>query len=66
MRVYVDWIKGLKGNPVFVAYSAGFNFLFLYWHLMRFFGESPVMTQVKVCLRFGKVSSLLVNIQVGR
>lgn len=41
MRAYVEWIKGLKGKPVFVAYPAGFDFLFVYWYLMRFAGESP-------------------------
>ena len=30
MRAYVEWIKTLKGNPVFVAYPAGFDFLFIY------------------------------------
>lgn len=41
MRAYVAWIKGLDGKPVFVAYPAGFDFLFVYWYLMRFVGESP-------------------------
>jgi len=41
MRAYVDWIKSLGGKPVFVAYPAGFDFLFVYWYLMRFVGESP-------------------------
>jgi len=41
MTRYVSWIKTLKGNPVFVAYPAGFDFLFVYWYLMRFVGESP-------------------------
>ena len=41
MRAYVAWIKGLSGKPVFVAYPAGFDFLFVYWYLMRFAGESP-------------------------
>jgi hypothetical protein len=41
MRRYVSWIKSLKGKPVFVAYPAGFDFLFVYWYLMRFVGESP-------------------------
>lgn len=41
MTAYVAWIKGLKGKPVFVAYPAGFDFLFVYWYLMRFAGESP-------------------------
>jgi hypothetical protein len=41
MRRYVGWIKGLPGKPVFVAYPAGFDFLFVYWYLIRFTGESP-------------------------
>ncbi len=41
MLRYVDWIKSLDGRPVFVAYPAGFDFLFVYWYLMRFVGESP-------------------------
>jgi hypothetical protein len=41
MRNYVAWIKGLPGRPVFVAYPAGFDFLFVYWYLIRFAGESP-------------------------
>ena len=41
MRRYVTWVNGLGGRPVFVAYPAGFDFLFVYWYLMRFAGESP-------------------------
>ena len=41
MRDYVAWLKGLPGNPVFVAYPAAFDFMFVYWYLMRFTGESP-------------------------
>ena len=41
MTRYVTWIKSLSGRPVFVAYPAGFDFLFIYWYLMRFAGESP-------------------------
>ncbi len=41
MAEYVAWVKGLPGRPVFVAYPAGFDFLFVYWYLMRFAGESP-------------------------
>jgi hypothetical protein len=41
MARYVAWIKGLEGKPVFVAYPAGFDFLFVYWYLIRFVGESP-------------------------
>src|SRR5579862_2802206 len=38
---YVVWLKRLPGKPVFVGYPAGFDFLFVYWYLIRFAGESP-------------------------
>lgn len=41
MQRYVDWVEALEGKPVFVAYPAGFDFLFVYWYLMRFVGRSP-------------------------
>jgi hypothetical protein len=41
MRRYLDWVKALPGKSVFVAYPAGFDFLFVYWYLIRFTGESP-------------------------
>jgi hypothetical protein len=41
MRRYAAWIAALPGKPVFVAYPAGFDFLFVYWYLIRFTGASP-------------------------
>jgi len=41
MAEYVAWIKSLPGKPVFAAYPAGFDFLFVYWYLIRFTGASP-------------------------
>jgi hypothetical protein len=41
MKEYVAWVKGLPDKPVFVAYPAGFDFLFMYWYMIRFAGESP-------------------------
>jgi hypothetical protein len=41
MSRYLTWVKSLPGKPVFVAYPAGFDFLFVYWYLIRFTGESP-------------------------
>lgn len=41
MRKYLEWLKALPGKPVFVGYPAGFDFLFVYWYLIRFTGESP-------------------------
>ncbi len=41
MPRYVAWVKSLPGSPVFVAYPAAYDFMFVYWYLMRFAGESP-------------------------
>jgi hypothetical protein len=41
MRRYVAWLRNLPDRPVFVGYPAGYDFLFVYWYLMRFAGESP-------------------------
>jgi hypothetical protein len=41
MPRYVAWIKTLPAKPVFVAYPASFDFMFVYWYLIRFAGESP-------------------------
>jgi hypothetical protein len=41
MRRYAEWVHALPGKPVFVAYPAGFDFLFVYWYLIRFTGGSP-------------------------
>ena len=41
MRRYLGWLGTLPGRPVFVAYPAGFDFLFVYWYLVRFTGERP-------------------------
>lgn len=41
MPEYVRWLKSLPGAPVFVGYPAAYDFLFVYWYLIRFAGESP-------------------------
>jgi hypothetical protein len=41
MGRYVDWLRDLPGKPVFVAYPAGYDFLWVYWYLVRFTGGSP-------------------------
>ncbi len=41
MRDYLDWLKALPGTPVFVAYPASFDFMFVSWYLTRFTGENP-------------------------
>ena len=41
MPHYVEWIKSLGGKPVFVGYPVTFDFMFVYWYLIRFTGSSP-------------------------
>jgi hypothetical protein len=41
MPEYVRWLRDLPGRPVFVGYPAAYDFLFIYWYLIRFAGESP-------------------------
>jgi DNA polymerase III alpha subunit (gram-positive type) len=41
MKKYLTWLKSLPGRPVFVAYPVAFDFMFVYWYLIRFTGESP-------------------------
>lgn len=41
MKDYLKWVKGLPGKPVFVGYPAAYDFMFVYWYLIRFTGESP-------------------------
>lgn len=45
MKKFHDWVEATSKEhgrtPVFVGYPAGFDFLFVYWYLMRFVGHSP-------------------------
>jgi hypothetical protein len=41
MGAYLAWLKALPGRPVFVAYPAGFDFMFMAWYLVRFTGQNP-------------------------
>ena len=41
MPRYVKWLKSLPGKPVFVGYPVAYDFMFVYWYLMRFANESP-------------------------
>jgi hypothetical protein len=41
MADYVQWLEALPGKPVFVGYPAAFDFMFVYWYLIRFVGRSP-------------------------
>ncbi|MEU4618861.1 exonuclease [Actinoplanes sp. NPDC023801] len=41
MTDYRAWLEALPGKPVFVGYPAAFDFMFVYWYLIRFTGHSP-------------------------
>ena len=41
MKKYVEWIATLPGKPVFVGYPASYDFMFVYWYLIKFTGSSP-------------------------
>lgn len=41
MAEYSAWLHQLPGKPIFVGYPASFDFMFIYWYLIRFTGQSP-------------------------
>jgi hypothetical protein len=41
IKAYLAWLKRLPGRPVFVAYPAAYDFMFVYWYLIKFTRESP-------------------------
>lgn len=41
MNDYLLWLDALPGSPVFVGYPVAFDFMFVYWYLIRFTGRSP-------------------------
>lgn len=41
LPAYLAWLRGLPGKPVFVAYPAAFDFMWVHWYLVRFTGQQP-------------------------
>ncbi len=45
MKNFVDWIKFVsdkyKAPPRFTAYPASYDWLWVYWYLIKFYGKSP-------------------------
>lgn len=41
MVEYLKWLKALPGRPVFVGLPAAWDFMWVYWYLVRFTGERP-------------------------
>lgn len=41
MAEYLAWLESLPGKPVFVGWPAGWDFMWVYWYLVRFTGQRP-------------------------
>lgn len=41
MKEFVDWVYALPGKPCMVGYPVTYDFMFIYWYMMRFVGKSP-------------------------
>lgn len=41
MKDFTQWTLHQPGKPVFVGYPVGFDFLFVYWYLIKFCKVSP-------------------------
>ncbi len=41
MKKYYNWLNSFKTKPVFVGYPAAYDFMWVYWYLIRFVGKSP-------------------------
>lgn len=41
MARLVQWLAELRGRPVFAGYPAAWDFMWVYWYLLRFVGQSP-------------------------
>lgn len=41
MREYVAWLNTLSGRLVFLGFPASWDFMWVYWYLVRFTGERP-------------------------
>jgi hypothetical protein len=38
---YLAWLHSLPGKPVFVGWPAAWDFMWVYWYLVRFTGHRP-------------------------
>lgn len=41
MADYVKWLQALPGRPIFLGWPASWDFMWVYWYLVRFTGERP-------------------------
>jgi hypothetical protein len=41
MKNYLVWLSGLPGRAVFVGFPASWDFMWVYWYLVRYTGQRP-------------------------
>jgi len=41
MPEYLAWVRALPGRAVFLGWPANWDFMWIYWYLVRFTGERP-------------------------
>jgi len=41
MQAYLSWLESLPGKLVFVGWPASWDFMWVYWYLVRYTGKSP-------------------------
>jgi hypothetical protein len=41
MKDYLAWLNRLSARPVFLGWPASWDFMWVYWYLVRFTGERP-------------------------
>ncbi len=41
MTEYVAWLENLPGTPLFVGWPAAWDFMWVYWYLIRFTNQRP-------------------------
>lgn len=41
MDEYLKWVKALPGRVIFLGFPASWDFMWVYWYLVRFTGERP-------------------------
>jgi hypothetical protein len=41
MSQFSQWVRALPGKAVVIGYPVTFDFMFVYWYMMKFVGKSP-------------------------
>ena len=41
MKEFVEWLDTLPSPPTFIGWPATWDFMFIFWYLIRFIGRSP-------------------------